>query len=140
MEINFINDLSLYTSLIIFFITVFGVYIYKYKENKRLEEKYPLYTKSQRFFMLHTVEHCDKKILCSLMNRYDEKRGKITSVMHEVQRSKDHLVIHISYCIPSISVTSLVIFDSNKTNSFIHDHEVHKINFMQTEHIPAILL
>lgn len=140
MEINTISDLSLYTIVIIFFIAVFAVCYYKYKENKRLEKKYPLYTKSQRFFMANTVEHCDRVIMDSLTNRYTQKKGKITRTMQEVQRSKDHLVIHMSYCIPDISVTSLVIFDSNERNSFIHEHQVHNIAIMQIEHIPAILL
>jgi hypothetical protein len=139
MEINSAQELWLLTFCFIAVLSIVMFFAKRYQENKRLKEAYPEYTKAQRKFMCKTVEVCDEIILQSLRSKYDDENVSVYRERQVVQRSEDHLVIHIHYTIPKIG-KRLVVFNSDKRSTFIHDKNEYMIGSISIDNIPAILI
>jgi hypothetical protein len=140
MEINSINELWLYLFAGIVLVIIFGLILHCYSENKRLKEKYPLYTKSQRWFMSNTVEYCDSLILDSLREKYKSKKGVVTREIKVVQKNKDSLVVHIYYKIPKFSEPLTVIFNLNLPNIFTYRKSNYQIANIKKLNIASIII
>lgn len=137
-------DLLILVAMLVAIVMIIGLIymIYRYILNKKLQEKYPKLTRSQRFFIHTTVEPMVERIKNCLSVQL--KLKGVDFNYEFVQQSKKHLVVHVPYSHENVSNdhvgTRLVIFDSDKEHEFCYEGKNHDTSFMSDENLARLFI
>jgi hypothetical protein len=139
MQVN-VQHVELFTYLFsaITCIIVMIEFIRRFRLKKRLIETYPDLTQSQRLFMYKTVEPTDQCILKCLQEKLTNKGVK--REFRQVQRSEQHVTVQAIYNCDDNIGTRVVVFDSDKKNTFTYDKINHSTVMMSPNDLLSILV
>jgi hypothetical protein len=143
-EDMFGSELFVLMAIFVAIVMIIGLIyrIYRYKLNKKLQEKYPKLTPYQRLFIHTTVEPMVNRIKNCLSVQL--KLKGVDCNYEFVQQSKKHLVVHVPYNHENVSNdhvgTRLVIFDSEKENEFCYEGKNHNTSFMNDENLARLFI
>lgn len=143
-EDMFGSELFVLVAIFIAIVMITGLIyrIYRYKLNKKLQEKYPKLTPSQRFFIHTTVEPMVERIKNCLSVQL--KLKGVDFNYEFVQQSKKHLVVHVPYSHENMDSayigTRVVIFDSDKSDTFQYKGEDHSTSFIEDNKLAQLFI